>query len=160
MVPYLPRGMAAVDDDGHDWVELARPWRMGPGGVAVAARAMDGLPDREVVSHICGTLERGATALGADADIEHIAALEAAARALCPDAQAEVDVEVEAAVPAEVEVEAAAVEVEAEEVSAEAKVADAAPTDGAGASEPPSDPPESEADRDPPMARRRRRFSG
>jgi hypothetical protein len=32
VVPYLPRGMAAVDDDGHDWVDLARPWRMGPGG--------------------------------------------------------------------------------------------------------------------------------
>jgi hypothetical protein len=72
--------------DWHNWQELARPWRMGPGGIAVATRAIAGLPDREVVAQICGKLSQAAAELGAEADVARIAALEAAARALCPEA--------------------------------------------------------------------------
>jgi hypothetical protein len=76
----------AAEDDWHDWRALARPWRMGPGGVAVAARAIAGLSDREVVARICGNLRRAAAELGAEAEIGRIAALEGAARLLCPEA--------------------------------------------------------------------------
>ncbi len=75
-------------EDWHNWQELARPWRMGPGGIAVATRAIAGLPDREVVAQICGKLSQAAAELGAEADVARIAALEAAARALCPEADA------------------------------------------------------------------------
>ena len=79
----LPEDAAeAAEGDWHDWAELARPWRMGPGGVAVSARAIATLSTREVVSQICGNLRRAAAELGAEADVERIAALEAAARAL------------------------------------------------------------------------------
>ncbi len=76
-----------AEDPWHNWRELARPWRMGPGGVAFAARAIAGLSDREVVSQICDKLSRAATQLGAEADVARIAALEAAALALCPEAE-------------------------------------------------------------------------
>ncbi len=77
--------------DWHNWQELARPWRMGPGGVAVATKAIAGMPDREVVAQICGKLSQAAAELGAEADVARIAALEAAARALCPDVDAAPD---------------------------------------------------------------------
>jgi hypothetical protein len=64
---------------------------MGPGGVAVATRAIAGMPDREVVAQICGKLTQAAAELGAEADVGRIAALEAAARALCPEVDAAVD---------------------------------------------------------------------
>jgi len=86
----LPAGRPApTDDDWHDWRELARPWRIGPSGVAVAERAIAGLTNGQVVTRICGNLGRAATELGAEADVARIAALEAAARALCPDADAD-----------------------------------------------------------------------
>jgi hypothetical protein len=124
--PYLTEITYEVSaDDWHDWPALARPWRMGPGGVAMAARAIAGLSDREVVSEICGKLKQAARELGAEADVTRIAALEAAARALCPEADATAD---EAADPG-------------------AKAEGAA---GARAAGPPSDEPETEADDDPP----------
>jgi hypothetical protein len=69
-----------------DWPELAKPLRLGPGGVAHAARMIADKSDREVVTHICDYLQRAAAQLGAEADVARIAALQAAALALCPDA--------------------------------------------------------------------------
>jgi len=67
--PYLTEITYEVSaDDHHDWPELARPLRIGPGGVAFAARMIAGLPDRAVVSVICGKLKQAADA------IEHEAA--------------------------------------------------------------------------------------
>jgi hypothetical protein len=41
---YLPETVPEPEaGDWHDWRELARPWRMGPSGVAVATRMMAGL---------------------------------------------------------------------------------------------------------------------
>ena len=118
----------AIAGEWHDWFDLARPWRMGPGGVAFAARAIVGLSDREVVSQICGKLKQAAAELGAEADVGRIAALEAAARALCPDAEA-------AAKDTEDEV-------------ADAGGGERAPD--ARDAGPPSDEPESEEEDDPP----------
>jgi hypothetical protein len=137
-VPYLPRDMvAASDNDGHDWRELARPWRMGPGGVAFAARAMEKLSIREIVSNICDKLKRAAVALEADADVGRIAAMEAAALALCPEAEARAG---------------AAVPEDAPKDTAAAAKAGGAP--GARPMGPPAEEPESgaetEADTDPP----------
>jgi hypothetical protein len=91
--PFCPPENLAepTAQDWHNWQELARPWRMGPGGVAVATRAIAGMPDREVVAQICGKLSQAAAELGAEADVARIAALEAAARALCPDVDAAPD---------------------------------------------------------------------
>ncbi len=88
--PFCPPENLAepTPEDWHNWQELARPWRMGPGGVAVGTRAIAGLSDREVVAQICDNLRRAAAELGAEADVGRIAALEAAARALCPEADA------------------------------------------------------------------------
>jgi hypothetical protein len=83
----LPEGTwEPAEDDWHDWRELARPLRIGPSGVAVAARAIAGLSDQQVVTQICGNLSRAAAELGAEADVARIAALEAAAKALCIEA--------------------------------------------------------------------------
>jgi len=123
--PYLTEITYEVSaDDHHDWPELARPLRIGPGGVAFAARMIAGLPDRAVVSVICGKLKQAAAALGAEADVGRIEALEAAARALCPDVDAP------------------------EESASGSSGADGAP--GARAAGPPSDEPETEAEHDPP----------
>jgi hypothetical protein len=91
--PFCPPENLAepTAEDWHNWQELARPWRMGPSGVAVGTRAIAGLPDREVVAQICDNLRRAAAELGAEADVARIAALEAAARALCPEADAPED---------------------------------------------------------------------
>jgi hypothetical protein len=91
--PFCPPENLAepTAQDWHNWQELARPWRMGPGGIAVATRAIAGMPDREVVAQICGKLSQAAAELGAEADVARIAALEAAARALCPEADAAAD---------------------------------------------------------------------
>ena len=89
---------AAIAGEWHDWFDLARPLRIGPNGVAAAARAMAGLSDREVVTEICGKLQRAAEQLGAEADVPRIAALAAAARALCPDVEAVAEVSAEAKV--------------------------------------------------------------
>ncbi len=83
---YLPEAVPEpTEGDWHDWRELARPWRMGPSGVAVATRLIAGLSNAEVVSGICSKLSQAAVQLGADADVGRIAEIEAAARALCPD---------------------------------------------------------------------------
>ncbi len=68
------------------WIELARPWRLGPDAVAFAAQKIAALSDRDVVAVICEKLQQAAAAFGAEADIPRIAAMEAAARALCPEA--------------------------------------------------------------------------
>jgi len=89
---YLPEAVAeAAEGDWHDWQELARPWRMGPSGVAVAANAIAALSNAEVVTAICSKLSQAAEQLGAEADVGRIAAIEAAARALCPDVGAAAD---------------------------------------------------------------------
>ena len=120
--PYLTEITYEVSaDDHHDWPELARPLRIGPGGVAVALRAMAGLSNREVVSQICGMLQKAAAALGAEADVPRLAALAAAARALCPEAEA-----------------------------GPAGGSGAGGASGTGEPGPSSDEPESEADDDPP----------
>jgi hypothetical protein len=80
-----------TEGDWHDWRELARPWRMGPGGVAVATRMIAGLSNAEVVTQICAKLSEAAAQLGAEADVGRIAEIEAAARALCPDVDAAPD---------------------------------------------------------------------
>ncbi len=67
------------------WIGLARPWRLGPDGVTFAAQKIAALSDRQVVAAICENLRLAAVALGAEADVARIAALEAAARALCPE---------------------------------------------------------------------------
>jgi hypothetical protein len=77
----------AAADPWNDWRELAKPLRIGPGGVAMALRAIEKLSIRQVVTQICDKLKRAAAALGADADLVRIAALEAAALALCPEAE-------------------------------------------------------------------------
>jgi hypothetical protein len=77
-----------TEGDWHDWLELARPWRMGPSGVAVATRMIAGLSNAEVVTAICSKLSQAADQLGAEADVGRIAEIEAAARALCPDVDA------------------------------------------------------------------------
>ncbi len=77
-----------VAGDWHDWLELAKPWRMGPSGVAVATRMIAGLSNAEVVAGICAKLSQAAAQLGAEADVGQIAEMEAAARALCPDVDA------------------------------------------------------------------------
>ena len=118
----------AIAGEWHDWFDLARPWRMGSNGVAFAARAIAGLSDREVVSQICGKLKQAAGELGAEADVGRIAALEAAARALCPEAEPAADA--------------------IEDGPADAGGGDGAP--GARAAGPPSDEPETEVEDDPP----------
>jgi hypothetical protein len=86
---YLPETVPEhVAGDWHDWLELARPWRMGPSGVAVATRMIAGLSNAEVVAGICAKLSQAAAQLGAEADVGQIAEMEAAARALCPDVDA------------------------------------------------------------------------
>jgi hypothetical protein len=86
---YLPETVPEhVAGDWHDWLELAKPWRMGPSGVAVATRMIAGLSNAEVVTEICAKLSQAAAQLGADADVGRIAEMEAAARALCPDVDA------------------------------------------------------------------------
>jgi hypothetical protein len=86
---YLPETVPEhVAGDWHDWLELAKPWRMGPSGVAVATRMIAGLSNAEVVAGICAKLSQAAAQLGADADVGRIAEMEAAARALCPDVDA------------------------------------------------------------------------
>jgi hypothetical protein len=144
----------AAADPWNDWRELAKPLRIGPGGVAAAERAIDGLPDQDVVSNVCDKLKRVADDLGADADVARIAAMEAAALALCPeeapaakDEVAEPDeaqrtVAVAPAADDEPDDEA---DEEAEEAKAEAEAeADDAPEDE------PDDKPEDEAAADPP----------
>jgi hypothetical protein len=85
---YLPETVPeAVAGDWHDWRELARPWRMGSGGIAVATRMIAGLSNAEVVTEICAKLSQAAAQLGAEADVGRIAEMAAAARALCPDAE-------------------------------------------------------------------------
>jgi hypothetical protein len=89
---YLPETVPEpTEGDWHDWRELARPWRMGPSGVAVATRMIAGLSNAEVVARICAKLSQAAAQLGADADVGRIAEMEAAARALCPDVEAAPD---------------------------------------------------------------------
>jgi hypothetical protein len=86
---YLPETVPEpTEGDWHDWRELARPWRMGSGGIAVATRMIAGLSNAEVVTEICAKLSQAAAQLGAEADVGRIAEMEAAARALCPDAEA------------------------------------------------------------------------
>jgi hypothetical protein len=86
---YLPEAVAEqAEGDWHDWRELARPWRMGSSGVAVATRMIAGLSNAEVVTAICSKLSQAAEQLGAEADVGRIAEIEAAARALCPDVDA------------------------------------------------------------------------
>jgi hypothetical protein len=89
---YLPEAVPEPEaGDWHDWRELARSWRMGPGGIAVATRMIAGLSNAEVVAAICAKLRQAADQLGAEADVARIAAIEAAARALCPDVDAAPD---------------------------------------------------------------------
>jgi hypothetical protein len=78
----------AAADPWHDWRELAKPLRIGAGGLAAAARAMDGLSVPEVASNVSDKLQRAAADLGSDADVGRIAAIEAAMRALCAQAEA------------------------------------------------------------------------
>jgi hypothetical protein len=86
---FLPAASPeAAADPWNDWRELAKPLRIGPGGVAMALQAIEKLSIRQVVTQICDKLKRAAAALGADADLVRIAALEAAALALCPGAEA------------------------------------------------------------------------
>jgi hypothetical protein len=86
---FLPEASPeAAADPWNDWLDLAKPLRLGLGGVAVARRAIEKLSDRAVVTNICDKLKRAAAALGAEADLVRIAALEAAALALCPDVAA------------------------------------------------------------------------
>ncbi len=86
---YLPEAVPEpTEGDWHDWRELARPWRMGSGGIAVATRMIAGLSNAEVVTEICAKLSQAAVQLGAEADVGRIAEMAAAARALCPDAEA------------------------------------------------------------------------
>jgi hypothetical protein len=123
----LPTGVVErTEDDLNDWQELARPWRMGLGGVAVAARLIERLSNREVVANICDLLRRAVTQLGADADIVRISALEAAALALCPEVGA------------------------APKDAGKAKAADGGGHKDARASEPASDEPETQTEDDPP----------
>ncbi len=85
----LPAGCPeAAADPWNDWRELAKPLRIGAGGLAAAARAMDGLSVPEVASNVSDKLQRAATDLGSDADVGRIAAIEAAMRALCAQAEA------------------------------------------------------------------------
>jgi hypothetical protein len=74
--------------DPHDWPALAKPWRIGPTGVAAALQLIADMSNRQVVSEICNNLRKAVVQLGAAADLPRIAALEAAARALCPEASA------------------------------------------------------------------------
>jgi hypothetical protein len=83
---------------------------------------MDGLPDRAVVSNICDKLKRAAGDLGADADVARIAAMMAAALALCPEAD-----------------EAAASDAAAHEAAADKAAADEAAPDTVAADEPAAD---------------------
>jgi len=96
---YLPEGFEPAPGEWHDWRDLAKPWRVGPGSLAVAQRAIARLSDAEVVAQICSNLQRAATALGAEADVERIAALETAARALCPEETVLADADGDAAEP-------------------------------------------------------------
>jgi hypothetical protein len=86
---YLPEAVPEpTEGDWHDWRELARAWRIGPSGVAVATRMIAGLSNAEVVTAICSKLSQAAEQLGAEADVGRIAEMAAAARALCPDVDA------------------------------------------------------------------------
>jgi hypothetical protein len=89
---YLPEAVPEpTEGDWHDWRELARAWRIGPSGVAVATRMIAGLSNAEVVTAICSKLSQAAEQLGAEADVGRIAEMAAAARALCPDVDAAAD---------------------------------------------------------------------
>jgi hypothetical protein len=119
----------AAPGDPHNWPALAKPWRIGPTGVAKALEQIEGKSNREVVSHICDFLRRAAMRLGAEADLPRLAALEAAARALCPEDEAAPD---------------------AAAGSGTAKAAPGACAAGPPSGEPPSRGPQSRVDDDPP----------
>ncbi len=72
--------------DPHDWAALVKPMRVGRDGVAAALVKIAGKSDRRVVKDISDYLRKAAAQLGADADMPRLAALEAAALALCPAA--------------------------------------------------------------------------
>jgi hypothetical protein len=130
---YLPKQVPnPTEADWHNWYELAKPLRIGPGGVAVASQQIAGMSDEDVVTAVCANYSKAAAQLGAEADIPRLAAMAASARALLNPA------------PAVPEAVVAPVVVEAPEVVAD-KTATAVP-----AARPPSDPPKTEVEHDPP----------
>jgi hypothetical protein len=82
---FLPKEVPnPTEDDWHVWRELAKPFRLGPGGVAAAMRLIAGMSNAAVVRGICERLRKALIQLGTEADVPLIAALQAAALALCP----------------------------------------------------------------------------
>ena len=73
--------------DYHDWAALVQPIRVGVAGVAATMEKIAGKSDRAVVDDICAYLRNAVGQLGAEADLPRIKALEAAALALCPEAE-------------------------------------------------------------------------
>ncbi len=83
---YLPKKVPnpMPEDEGHNWRGLAQALRLGPGGLAVAIRLIEGLSNSAVVADICDKLKRAAAMLGAgDPARARLATLAAQAMALC-----------------------------------------------------------------------------
>ncbi len=124
---FLPKEVPnPTEDDWHVWRELAKPFRLGPGGVAAAMRLIAGMSNAAVVRGICERLRKALIQLGTEADVPLIAALQAAALALCP------------LVPAP---EGANADPEAAAAADAAPVADAPAADARLAPEPPAPKP-------------------
>jgi hypothetical protein len=131
---YLPKAVPNPTEDDwlHDWRELAKPLRIGPAGVAAAARLIADKSNREVVAGVSDKLQRASAQLGAAADVDLIAAMEAEALALLREA------------------EAAAAAPDSEAAAPEAEAGAAGAAKGAAAAEPSSHAPGFPAEHDPP----------
>jgi hypothetical protein len=153
---YLPNELPnPTEDDWHDWWDLAKPLRIGPGGVAVATRQIAGKSSQQVVADVNANLSTALAQLGSAADVTVIGAVAAEAQALLRAAEA---AEETAAAADEAAEDAAAKDAVAdpprEEPAGEADAAPVAPAGGPPPQEPetaaPSDAPGTEADVEPP----------
>jgi hypothetical protein len=86
---FLPRAVPNPTED--DWHDLAKPLRIGPGGVAVALRQIAEKSNEEVVTAVCDNLSQALVQIGAEADVAALQAMAAEARALLPEVERPAD---------------------------------------------------------------------
>jgi hypothetical protein len=144
---FLPKEVPnPTEDDWHVWRELAKPFRLGPGGVAAAMRLIAGMSNAAVVRGICERLRKALIQLGTEADVPLIAALQAAALALCPLVPAPEGANAD---PEAAEAQAAADAARAPEPRADAPAAHVPPAAEPLAEEPPAPEPATDAKDEP-----------
>ncbi len=135
---YLPDAVPnPTEDDWHDWRELAKPLRIGPGGVAAAMQQIAGKSNQEVVTGVCDTVSQALVQMGAGADVAGLEAIAAQARALLPELERAAD-------------KAAAAPAAEADGAPDGVTADVPPKEPKTAAAAPSDEPEADADDDPP----------